>query len=222
VTGDAAYRTSSLFYPRADITWKGNSSLRCFLPCLPVLTLFRQITDLCSSSEPPSLRVHAHTPCLICIHYRRELKQLAFVRWAAGLKFTPAWNKIKELQKPYMQLGLLMSEKCGIFIANSICIQYADLQILNSLPKSLLSKLADSLHLPDEPEGTCWWWAGDRALHEYFRSHLYGPHKAVPSSQAQRSWDIPMARCISDWVMSSGPREMSALLWCPAGVAVMP
>lgn len=61
-----------------------------------------------------------------------------------------------------MQLGLLVSEKCGIFIANSICIQYADLQILYSVPKSLLSKLADSLHFPDEPEGTCWW-AGDKA-----------------------------------------------------------
>lgn len=54
-----------------------------------------------------------------------------------------------------MQLGLLMSEKCGVVIANSICIQYADLQILDSLPKSLLRKLADSLHFPDEPEGTC-------------------------------------------------------------------
>lgn len=73
--------------------------------------------------------------------------------------------KKKKVQKPYMQLGLLMSEKCGIFIANSICIQYADLQILDSLPKSLLSELADSLHFPDEPEGTCWW-AGDKV--EYF------------------------------------------------------
>lgn len=54
-----------------------------------------------------------------------------------------------------MQLGLLMSEKCGVVIANSICIQYADLQILDSLPKSLLRKLADSLHFSDEPEGTC-------------------------------------------------------------------
>jgi len=64
-----------------------------------------------------------------------------------------SWSEIysrikffKKVQKPYMQLGLLMSEKCGIFIANSICIQYVDLQILDSLPKSLLSKLADSLH----------------------------------------------------------------------------
>lgn len=64
-----------------------------------------------------------------------------------------------------MQLGLLMSEKCGVVIANSICIQYADLQILDSLPKSLLRKLADSLHFPDEPEGTCWR-EGDKV--EYF------------------------------------------------------
>lgn len=92
-----------------------------------------------------------------------------------------------------MQLGLLMSEKCGIFIANSICIQCTDLQILASLPKSLLSKLADSLHFPDEPEGTCWR-EGDKV--EYFanisnhgfmvcsmRCHLAGPRGAGKSLQ---------------------------------------
>lgn len=31
-------------------------------------------------------------------------------------------------------------KKCGIFIANSICIQYADLQILDSLPKIIVKQ----------------------------------------------------------------------------------
>lgn len=45
--------------------------------------------SVCMSSELPSLWVHTHPQCLMCIHYLHELDQFAFVRWAAGLKFTP-------------------------------------------------------------------------------------------------------------------------------------
>lgn len=105
-----------------------------------------------------------------------------------------------------MQLGLLMSEKCGIFIANSICIQYADLQILNSLPKSLLSKLADSLHLHDEPEGTCWW-AGDRALHEHFRSHLYVLTRQCPLARPRGAGTSPWHGVFLTGIWAQVPRR---------------
>lgn len=60
MTGDAAYRTSSLFYPRADITWKGNSSLRCSLPSLPVLTLIRPNYQSLQLLWTPVMRAHTH------------------------------------------------------------------------------------------------------------------------------------------------------------------
>lgn len=175
MTGDAAYRTSSLFYPRADITWKGNSSLRCSLPSLPVLTLIRpNYQSLQLLWTPVIMRAHTHAvPDMHTLSTRIKTTCICTLSSWSEIYSRIKIKKKKKVSKPYMQLGLLMSEKCGIFIANSICIQYADLQMLNSLPKSLLSKLADSLHFPDEPEGTCWW-AGDRALCKNFRSHLYG------------------------------------------------
>lgn len=113
-----------------------------------------------------------------------------------------------------MQLGLLIREKCGIFIANSICIQYADLQILDSLPKSLLSKLADSLHFLDKPEETCWR-KGDKI--EYF-AKLSDHGFMVCTTQchlasSRGAGTSPAAHHISHWCISSDPGEVSALLW---------
>lgn len=122
-------------------------------------------------------------------------------------------KKKKKVSKPYMQLGLLMSEKCGIFIANSICIQYADLQILNSLPKSLLSKLADSLHFPDEPEGTCWW-AGDTVLCKNFRSHLYSVHLASHRGAGTSLQNSVFLTRIQAWILGRCPHSCDEPCWC--------
>lgn len=125
--------------PLSSTTWKGNRSLRFSLPCLPVSTLFRQIINL--HLLWTSIIMSAYTSSMSDVHTLSTwIKPICICSLSSWSEIYSRIIFFLKVQNHICSWDCLWVKKCGIFIANSICIQYADLQILDSLPKFIVKQ----------------------------------------------------------------------------------